>query len=400
MDNISELVFQELVPEQVAETPSLLTVILEVTPKLWYAIRNQITLQDLTKALLVFLNAHLSANNSNQVAFVVSLPAGSRFLYPNSDEKRMLDGNTPNTNKNTDTDNNTDKSIDKSIDTNTAESAGENTGENSSSEGLPFLGMYRQFRIVDEAVVSELNRELTKLAQTDDDSNASTLSGALSMTLTYTNRMLHFDQSIETTAASAINSTTNVSSLATEGAHGSNTAGTTSMDLRVLVITANDTYHNNYIAVMNLIFAAQKMKVPIDIVKLGARDSAYLQQAADATSGVYLHITEPEGLIQTLATAYFIEPCLRGMVILPTKADVDYKASCFLTGKPVDVGYVCSVCLCIMSKVPETKCPTCHSLFDANLLARLKQGPVIRKKRKVEERGETKVPTRGEVPQQ
>lgn len=357
MDEIADSAFTE-VPnsEKVIEHPSLLTIIFELTPKSWYAIKDQITIQEITKSLLVLLNAHLALNNSNQVAFIASLPLGSKFLHP---------------------------SLEKSFD--------DHEASPESTQSLVNKGMYRQFRIVDETVLRELNSELSRIAQNPESHDFSTLGGALLMALTYTNRMLHVDQSISTTTASAITSTT--STAQNSGSGGAQTVATltTSMDSRILIITANDTYDNNYIAIMNSIFAAQKMKVSIDVAKLGLQDSPYLQQAADATNGVYLHIREPKGLIQTLATAFFIEPSIRPLVILPANSNVNYKASCFITGKAVDIGYVCSVCLCIMSIIPELgQCPTCKSKFDEKFLKKLRRGPVIaRKKRKVDENGQS-----------
>lgn len=345
MDNIADSVFTETAAqEELVDNPSLLTVVLELTPKSWAALASQAPLQEITKALVVFLNAHLSLNNSNQVAFLVSLNMGARFLHPA--------GGAPD------------------IDDHAA---------------ATFVnpGMYRQFRLVDEAVFGALNRELLRLAAAPTNDGRSSLAGALLMALTYTNRMQRVDQSINTTAALAI------SAAGQSGGGGSGSAAAPAMDARVLVVTANDTYDNNYIGIMNTIFAAQKMKVAIDVAKLGNNSAPYLQQAADATNGVYLHVAEPQGMVQTLATAFFVEPLLRLLVILPTLANVDYKALCFLTGRAVDVGYVCSVCLCIMSMIPEGgTCPTCQSKFDEKYVARLKRGPVLRKKRRVEERAD------------
>lgn len=348
MDNIADSVFTETaVTDELVDNPSLLTVILELTPKSWAALASQAPLQEITKALVVFLNAHLSLNNSNQVAFLVSLHMGARFLHP----------------------------------------AAAAPGSDDHITSFVNAGMYRQFRLVDEAVFDALNRELQRLAAAPTEGGRSTLAGALLMALTYTSRMQRVDQSITTTAALA------VSAAGLSGGNGAS-AGVPAMDARVLVVTANDTYDNNYIGIMNTIFAAQKMKVAIDVAKLGHRSAPYLQQAADATNGVYLHVAEPQGMVQTLATAFFVEPLLRLLVILPTLANVDYKALCFLTGRAVDVGYVCSVCLCIMSIIPDKgTCPTCQSTFDEKYVARLRRGPVLRKKRRVEEKnegGETK----------
>lgn len=351
MDAIADTIFTDLpATEDVTENPSLLTVVLEMSPNSWHSIKDQISIQDTVKALVVFLNTHLSLNNSNQVAFIAALPTGARMLYPNVNKTDY-----------------SDKPIVNS-------------------------GMYRHFRLVDDTILNEVNQELQRLLDAAENlTETSTLSGALLMALTYTNRMLHVDQSISTTTASAISSTTSAAASGSGNDHNlASKSLQTEMSARILVVTANDSHENKYIAIMNSIFAAQKMHVPVDVVKLGMLDSPYMQQAADATDGVYLHNKEPKGLIQTLSTAYFVEPCLRSLIILPTSANVDYKASCFMTGKPVDIGYVCSVCLCILSSIPELgKCPVCQSQFDEKIVTKLRRGPVLaRKKRKVEN-GET-----------
>lgn len=327
MDGIADSVFSNLpTQEELSDNPSLLSIVLDLNPESWYAIRDKIALPDLTKSLLVFLNAHLSLHGNNQVAFIVSLPLGSRILHP-----AVKPRNEP---------------------------------------PLVNPGMYRHFRLVDDTVLSELNRELEAIAQDAErcqKKRTLALAGALSLALTYQNRMLHLDLSISTTTASAISATTALG----QSAQASQTA----MGARVLVISANDTHDVNYIAIMNAIFAAQKMGVSIDVAKLGPGDSPYLQQAADTTNGVYLHIQQPQGLVQILCTAFFIEPCLRNVVVLPTNTNVNYKASCFVTGKPVDIGYVCSVCLCIMSELPKEKCPTCGSQFDEGFMKRYRPEP-------------------------
>lgn len=349
MDEIADNIFAGLpVSEELTENPSLLTVILEMNPSSWHAINEKISIQDAVKALVVFLNTQLSLNNSNQVAFIAALPSGARMLYPN-----ML-------------------KIDYS------------------QKPIVNAGMYRHFRLVDDTILNEVNKELQYLSIHTDNQNGSTLSGALLMALTYTNRMLHVDQSISTTTASAINSTTSTAASGTTTDHSLASAVSSEMSARILVVTANDAHETRYIAIMNSIFAAQKMQVPIDVCKLGMLNSPYMQQAADATNGVYLHNREPRGLIQTLSTAYFVEPCLRQLVILPTSANVDYKASCFISGKPIDIGYICSVCLCILSLIPELSlCPVCKSRFDEKIVAKLQAGPTLRKKRKINEEAAT-----------
>ncbi|KAK6203413.1 TFIIH subunit Tfb4/p34 [Scheffersomyces amazonensis] len=367
MDAISDSAFrEEIYQEGSNDDPSLLTVILDLSPSGWYNIRDRITINELVKAVLVFLNAHLSLNNSNQVAFIASSLNGSKFLYPNPErdyDKTQISSNVEDVDSNTD-----------------------------SEPSFVNKGMYRQFRLVDEAVAEELNKYIHDISSNIDlKKQNATLSGALSMALCYTNRMLTLDQSITTTTASAINSTTNATMADSNNSSTTTTSTSiTSMKSRILIISASDEDDVKYIPIMNSIFAAQKMKLSIDIVKLGHQDSSYLQQASDATNGIYLHIIDPRGIIQFLTTAFFIEPSIRQYIILPTNSNVNYRASCFITGKSVDLGYVCSVCLCIMSIIPETKmCPACRSEFDPRILAQLTQTPEVisKKKRKLDAKG-------------
>ncbi|ODV77137.1 uncharacterized protein CANTADRAFT_8285 [Suhomyces tanzawaensis NRRL Y-17324] len=117
---------------------------------------DQISINEITKSLLVFMNAHLSLNNSNQVAFIAS---GRKY-----DEIRTRE-----------------EDVDREP-----------------SPGLVSKEMYRKFRVVDEAVLEELNQCLKEVLATD--SHQSALSGAPSMAWTYTYRILTLDQSISSSS--------------------------------------------------------------------------------------------------------------------------------------------------------------------------------------------------------
>ena len=60
---------------------------------------------------------------------------------------------------------------------------------------------------------------------------------------------------------------------------------------------------SQYIPPMNAIFAAQRSSVLIDACYLGPAQSAFLQQAAHLTGGVYLKPARPAGLLQYLLMA-------------------------------------------------------------------------------------------------
>ena len=57
----------------------------------------------------------------------------------------------------------------------------------------------------------------------------------------------------------------------------------------------------------------------------------------------------------------------------------------------MDLGYVCSVCLCIMSQLPQSgKCPACDSEFDKKIIQDLNREPQVISKRKLENGSLTK----------
>jgi len=110
---------------------------------------------------------------------------------------------------------------------------------------------------------------------------------------------------------------------------------------------------------MNSIFACQRLHIPIDICKL-IGDAVFLQQASDATRGVYVPIAHPAGFLQYLMLAFLPDQRSRRHLVLPTRVDVDFRAACFCHRKIVDVGFVCSICLSIFCDPPDgADCLTC-----------------------------------------
>lgn len=96
-----------------------------------------------------------------------------------------------------------------------------------------------------------------------------------------------------------------------------------------------------------------------------------------------MKIKHPHGLIQYLLGAYSVDPDLRPHVNLSTQRDVDFRAACFITKKVVDIGFVCSVCLCIMSIIlPSTECPMCGTKFKYEVVKKLTVSPVVQPPRK------------------
>ncbi|ODV98557.1 hypothetical protein PACTADRAFT_184848 [Pachysolen tannophilus NRRL Y-2460] len=320
------------------ESPSSLSLIIDINPLQWFRLKDQIDLKDLSRSICIYLNCHLSLNSSNKVNVLVANNfsdgeenGGSKILFP-------------------------------SIHTKTDEH-GSSFG-NSQGKNLVNPNMYRQFRFVDEIFLEELHSILQKEPTELNIKNfKNTLSGALSISLSYINKL----------------------NLSNDGL----------LKSRILIISVTDDDSLPYISTMNCIFAAQKMKVPIDVLKLdkkdGVNNSIFLQQATDATNGIFQKITHPKGLVQYLSTSFLIDSNLRSILILPTNFKIDFRSSCFLTKKIIDIGYVCSVCLCILSLIPKNhRCPVCDSKFDDKVIEKLLKKPVVgvsntngKKKRKI-----------------
>ncbi|KAI0498756.1 hypothetical protein KFK09_019648 [Dendrobium nobile] len=132
---------------------------------------------------------------------------------------------------------------------------------------------------------------------------------------------------------------------------------------RILCLQASPDGPEQYVAVMNAIFSAQRSMVPIDSCVVGVQHSAFLQQASYITGGIYLKPPQLDGLFQYLAAVFATDLQSRNFLQLPKPAGVDFRASCFCHKKTIDMGYVCSVCLSIFCQ-HQRKCSTCGSEFN------------------------------------
>lgn len=190
--------------------------------------------------------------------------------------------------------------------------------------------MIPQFHTVDYIVTDAVKKLIEKAGTT---TQTTSIAGPLSLSLTYLNRKLE--------------------------AHATNLRG------HILAVSAEaDNVGSKYIQAMNSIFSAQKLKVPIDVANFGPAKS-FPQQAADFTGGSYLNLSSSGGLAETFLSVFAVDPCVRQYINLPTDPSVNFSAVCFISKKVVEIGYVCSVCLCIMERIPESKsCPVCKTHYE------------------------------------
>jgi transcription initiation factor TFIIH subunit 3 len=222
---------------------------------------------------------------------------------------------------------------------------------------------YRPFRIVEEQITRNLQDLMDSTTGNDIRGNTSTmLAGALTLALSHINR--------RTIAWAEEHGGANLKDASAESTGPSNRYSASNEDerlqSRILVVSvsgSSDSAHQ-YIPVMNSIFACQRLHIPIDVCKLSG-DAVFLQQASDATKGVYMALSEPRGLLQYLMMAFLPDQRSRRHLVLPTRVDVDFRAACFCHRKVVDVGFVCSICLSIFCEPPPgNDCMTCGTNLD------------------------------------
>jgi transcription initiation factor TFIIH subunit 3 len=321
------------VKTDVAPPPSLLAIVLDTNPHAWAHLSSSLSLSAALANILVFINAHLASGNANEVAVIASHSHKATFLYPTPTPARPQLYNGSN----------------GDIDMNGAGDKGPQIAENPNK--------YRAFALVESAILKNFTKLLEETEEKHLAATPTTLiGGAISLALTYISKstMLHAP-----TAASA--ESMSLAALAdAENSHIDRIPLTS----RILIVSVSGDLANQYIPVMNSIFAAQRKKIPIDILKL-AGDTVLLQQASDATGGVYMKPERPEGLLQYLMMAFLPDGTARNSLVIPSAGGVDFRAACFCHRRVVDIGYVCSVCLSSMfhSFLERRSMLTCDSIL-------------------------------------
>lgn len=200
---------------------------------------------------------------------------------------------------------------------------------------------YRPFALIESSLLASLKDLISTTTEKDVATTSTTqMAGALTLALSYINKATVLYS--ETTTSSKPPPT---SIEAPEN--------TTSLQSRILVISVSGDLAHQYIPIMNCTFAAQRLRIPIDILKL-AGDTVFLQQASDTTKGIYMQLRSPQGLLQYLMMAFLPDQMARKHLVAPTQEVVDFRAACFCHRNVVDVGFVCSICLSSKSPIPRS----------------------------------------------
>ncbi|KAF9886386.1 RNA polymerase II transcription factor B subunit 4 [Aspergillus nanangensis] len=335
--------------------PSLLTVILDTNPHAWALLEPSLPLSKAIANILVFLNAHLACNYANEVAVVASHNQKATWLYPRSHKSNPTDP-------------------DGDISMNGG--SNEETQQQQQPAHQTEVNKYRPFRIVEEQVTQNLRQLMESTTGAEVKTSRSTMmAGALTLALSHINRR----------------------SIAWAEAHGADTAGdATSRADGGTTSGSTKTTETGSEGLQARILIVSRLHIPIDVCKLGG-DAVFLQQASDATKGVFMALTEPKGLLQYLMMAFLPDQRSRKHLVLPTRVDVDFRAACFCHRRVVDIGFVCSICLSIFCEPPENgDCLTCGSHLEMGDYG-AKPALIARKKKKKKARlngpSETATPT-------
>ncbi|MCJ1240228.1 RNA polymerase II transcription factor B subunit 4 [Varicellaria rhodocarpa] len=359
--------------------PSLLTIILDTNPHAWALLADTLPLSKAIANLLVFINAHLAFNYANKVAIIASHTQRAEFLYPQSTSITAAPPSHRNGSvKDPDTEmpdapNPRKPSLTLHGPSNGAPAS---LPRSNTTQPTDDANKYRPFRLISEALLSSITSLLTAtpvslLAST----HTTSIAGALTLALTHINKQTLL-----------LSFSTNSSSTVTPAANSSSaddpTARPPSLQSRILILSVSGDLAAQYIPLMNNIFASQRQAIPIDICKI-AGDTVFLQQASDATRGVYMKLEHPQGLLQYLMMAFLPDQTSRQSLVAPTAVGVDFRAACFCHRRVVDVGFVCIFC----SPPEGATCLTCGTHLHLGDYG-AKPAVVSRKKKKRKNRPE------------
>ena len=353
-----------------AEAPSLLTVILDTNPHAWALLEDSLPLSKAVANLLVFINAHLAINHANRVAVLASHAERAEWLYPTP--ARLQRGSNVVNGASGD-----DEDLEMQD--------GDSAGSGGPVQPQDDANKYRPFAHIEHSLLSNLRRLVdTTTTNALSSTPATMMAGALTLALSYISKQTAALPAATTSVQFNYSDPTSVAGGNELSADGSKGQASMGLSSRLLILSVSGDLANQYIPIMNSIFACQRLSIPIDILKL-AGDTVFLQQAADATGGIYMALDDISraGLLQYLMFAYLPDQAAREHLIAPGEGEgVDFRAACFCHRRIVDIGFVCSICLSIFCEpLQDNTCLTCGSHLT---MANYGQRPAVvpRKKKK------------------
>ncbi|CAK7265585.1 RNA polymerase II transcription factor B subunit 4 [Sporothrix epigloea] len=395
-----------------AETPALLTIILDTNPRAWAALANTLPLSKAIANILVFANSHLALGSTNKVAIIASHSNRATWLYPSAKEVAMTVAAAAAT----------AKARRAAVPTGSggqdvAMAGSDSNGyshENGDSDGsgshqgiengkMPSsANKFPQFREIEATLLKSVHDLVTSTNESDLEETTTLLSGALTLALAHINKTAILIPAAAAAADGKVVSGGQNSSNTGAGAGGGTGTGgdagkkgdgnpasdEVGLHARILVISVSDSSPAQYIPTMNAVFAAAHAGVAIDVLAL--RGSAtFLQQATYITRGTFIappppvndddddgdgHNPHAHGILAYLMLGFSAASArdVANALVPPSADAVDFRAACFCHRRVVDTGFVCSICLSIFCEVPgatpdetggppSSECLTCGS---------------------------------------
>ncbi len=314
----------------VAETPALLTIVLDTNPRAWAALASTLPLSKAIANILVFANSHLALESTNQVAVIASHSDRAVWLYPSPKEvaataaaaaavtaraRRAAAGaNTGNgSGSGTGSPWNEDVAMTDADDGVAAHSNSHGHSHSNGKHPQPSANKFPQFREIETTLLKSVHDLVTSTTERDLEETTTLLSGALTLALAHINKTAILIPAAAAAAASASGKDAAASAATSAasntgagagtrgaaragnktGANGAGGApGTSSNDevglhARILVISVSDSSPAQYIPTMNAVFAAAHAGVAIDVLALRGAPT-FLQQATYITRGTFL----------------------------------------------------------------------------------------------------------------
>ncbi|KAI1799063.1 transcription factor Tfb4 [Daldinia bambusicola] len=353
-----------------SQIPSLLTIVVDTNPRAWAAIADLLPISKALANLLVFVNAHLAFGNDSHVAILAAHPNRAVWLYPKSPNPDFRAAAPSRTNGDVEM---TD--VDGRQDGISAELGG-------SANKFPL------FAQIETSILTSL-RSLIDSTSPSDLNPTTLVSGALTLALSYINKMRHALEPAKTSSDPANPTSTAMINNGNSSSSSPADAGAATLHSRILVLSVSDSEPAQYIPTMNAVFAASHARIPVDTLSLYGAPT-FLQQAAFITGGTFLSAADnPRGLLSYLMFGFLADADARRSLVTPTQDSVDFRAACFCHRNVVDTGFVCSICLSIFCSVPDgAECLTCGTkLALGNYGAKPAVAPRKKKKRKIRANG-------------
>jgi hypothetical protein len=226
---------------------------------------SELAFGEVANALAVFVSSSLLCHSDNRIAVIAYGPDRARFVYPPPLQQS--------------TQSSASASPSPSSSASSSPSAAAAAAPDMDGGGTGGVAAAVLTGLIEAACDAAAQQQSSSASASGGAANnaadsGSLVAGALSLALCYINRVKG--------AVSAV---------------GSAAAG---LQSRVMAVTCSADRSAHYVPVMNAIFSAQKLNVPIDALVLSDSDSLLMQQATHLTSGLYYRQPNGLGIVQTL----------------------------------------------------------------------------------------------------